>query len=391
MKTAPQIAMVAGEASSDLLAAYVLDGMQQQRPLIQSFGIGGTQMIQRGFQADWPSQKLAVHGYWDALIHYRELSSIRQQLIQRWSQTPPDLFVGCDAPDFNLGLELVLRRAGVPTVHFISPSIWAWRGERIKKIQQAVDLMLCLFPFEPAIYQNAGVKALYVGHPLASSIPLQPNPEQARQQIGLPAGQRVLAIMPGSRQGEMKRLGPVFIETAKQLQVRDRQLVFAVPLSDDALARSFEELLDKCHARHLNWFTVKPTLGAISSHRLIEASDAVLVASGTATLECALYKKPMVIAYRVAAPTYYLMKRMAYLPWIGLPNILLREFAVPEFVQAAATPEALSLACLKALDDEVYRESLKNKWQTLHEQLRRPTASLAADAILNLLDTHGKT
>ncbi|MFY8041786.1 MAG: lipid-A-disaccharide synthase, partial [Rhodoferax sp.] len=188
MKTAPQIAMVAGEASSDLLAAYVLEGIQQQRPLMRSIGIGGPQMVQRGFRADWPSQKLAVHGYWDALMHYHELSTIRQQLIQRWSQTPPDVFVGCDAPDFNLGLELALRRAGVPTVHFISPSIWAWRGERMKKIQKAVDLMLCLFPFEPALYEAAGVKALYVGHPLASSIPRQPEPEQARHELGLPFG-----------------------------------------------------------------------------------------------------------------------------------------------------------------------------------------------------------
>jgi lipid-A-disaccharide synthase len=389
MKTAPQIAMVAGEASSDLLAGYVLEGMQQQRPMLQSFGIGGPQMTQRGFHADWPSQKLAVHGYWDALMHYRELSRIRRELTQRWSRTRPDVFVGCDAPDFNLELELKLRRAGVPTVHFISPSIWAWRGERIKKIQQAVDLMLCLFPFEPALYEAAGVKAVYVGHPLASSIPLQPQPEQARQALGLPASQRILAIMPGSRLGEMKRLGPIFIETVKQLQTQDAKILFAIPLADAGLATYFEQLLDQHHARALNWFKLKPSPGVVVSHRLIEASDAVLVASGTATLECALYKKPMVIAYRVAALTYYLMKRMAYLPWIGLPNILLREFAVPEFVQEAAKPEALSAACLRALDDGAYRESLKNKWQTLHEQLTRPTASLAADAILNLVDAHG--
>jgi lipid-A-disaccharide synthase len=389
MKPAPQIAMVAGEASSDLLAAYVLQDMQQQYPLMQSFGIGGPRMTQFGFHAAWPSQKLAVHGYWDALLHYRELSTIRRKLIQRWTDHQPDVFVGCDAPDFNLGLELKLRRADVPTVHFISPSIWAWRGERMKKIQQAVDLMLCLFPFEPPIYQAAGVQALYVGHPLASHIPLQPQPEQARQELQLPADQRLLAIMPGSRLGEMKRLGPIFIETAKKLQAHDAKLIFAIPLTDETLASYFEQLLHEHHAHQLNWCKFKPRAGIVISHRLIEASDAVLVASGTATLECALYKKPMVIAYRVPGLTYALMKRKAYLPWIGLPNILLRQFAVPEFVQSAATPEALSEACLRALDDEVYRDRLKNKWFNLHEELRQPTASLAANAILNLVDQHG--
>lgn len=381
MTLASRIAMVAGEASSDLLAGCLLASLHQARPDIKAEGIGGPALQAQGFHAYWPSQKLAVHGYWDALLHYRELSGIRRKLAQRWITAPPDIFVGCDAPDFNLGLEQRLRSAGVPTVHFISPSVWAWRRRRIHQIQHAVDLMLCIFPFEPPLYAQAGIPALYVGHPLASIIPEQSQPAMARQTLNIPTHSRVLAMLPGSRVGEMKRLGPVFIQTALQLKIRDPQLTFVVPLADANLTAIFKELLDEYQAHHINWHLVQG-----QSHSVIEASDAVLVASGTATLECALYKKPMVIAYRVATLSYVLMKRMAYLPWIGLPNILLREFAVPEYVQGAATPDALRDACWKALNDEPYRASIEKKFSSLHQQLKRNTGEMAAHAILQLAD-----
>lgn len=369
-------AWVAGEVSSDLLASLVLRGMLAQRPDTRAYGIGGEHLVAAGFRADWPSSRLAVHGYWDALRRYRELSGIRQALACQLLAEPPDVFIGCDAPDFNLGLETRLRRAGIPTVHFISPSIWAWRASRIHKIRQAVNLMLCLFPFEPEIYERAGVPALFVGHPLASVIAERPDPAKARCFLGLDE-RMILAILPGSRLGEMRRLGPLFIETAKLIHASEPSVTLLVPFADVFLRKEFELLVVQHHAQHLPWRCVDG-----HSHEVIEASNAVLVASGTATLECALYKKPMVIAYKVARVSYMLMKHMAYLPWIGLPNILAREFLVPEFVQDDANPALMAQACLSALSDDSRRRHLEERFGEIHAALKRDTVQLAAQAIL---------
>lgn len=374
------LGLVAGETSSDLMASLVLQGIYQRHPNLHAAGIGGPYLQAQGFEAWWPSSKLAVHGYWDALLHYRELSGIRRELLKRWTQQAPQVFMGCDAPDFNLELEQQLRAKGIPTVHFISPSIWAWRAERMEKIRQAVDLMLCIFPFEVALYEKAGVAARYLGHPLASLIPPQPNAAAARVRLGFDHTTPLLALLPGSRRGEMKRLGPLFIQTAQQLAQAHARLEFVVPFSEPGLRAEFEKFLQHQQAQNLRWHLLDG-----QSHTAIEAADAVLVASGTATLECVLYQKPMVIAYRVAPLSYALMKRMAYLPWIGLPNILLRDFAVPEFIQHHATPAALAQACETALFDRSYQRALAARFAPLHAQLKRDTPGLAAQAVLELM------
>jgi lipid-A-disaccharide synthase len=380
---APEIAMVAGEPSGDLIAGLLLKALRSHMPDAAFSGIGGPCMQAQGFRIRTPMQALSVHGFLDALIHYREIKTIRDNYKRQLLIESPPVFIGTDAPDFNLGLELDLRRAGIPTVHFVSPSIWAWRGGRIKTIARAVDLMLCLFPFEQEIYERAGVSAEFVGHPLADVIPMTPDPASARTRLGLSKERQWLTLMPGSREGEMRRIGPVFIEAAVELARQDRELGFIAPMATLALHAQFEALVrthDPDHALHdrLQIFDGR-------SHDAIEACDAVLVASGTATLECALFKKPMVIGYRVGTFNYLLMKRLAYLPWIGLPNILLREFVVPELVQSECTPKALASALRLALDDGLNRANLTARFASLHQSLKCNTGESAAKAIVALL------
>jgi lipid-A-disaccharide synthase len=376
--------MVAGEASGDLLAGLLLDPLRQRVPGLAPFGIGGPRMVAGGFRADWPIDKLAVRGYVEVLRHYFEIAGIRRQLKQRLLSEPPAAFVGIDAPDFNLDLEAELRAAwrgqGRPVVHFIGPSIWAWRGKRIEKIARAVDHILVVFPFEEEIYREAGIAATYVGHPLADVIPMEPDRAAARRSLGLPDHSRVVALMPGSRLSEIAYMAEPFIDAAALLHRRDPQLRFLVPMSSLPARAAFEAI----RSSRQPGLALQIVDG--QSHTVLAAADAVLVASGTATLETALFKRPMVIAYKVHALTAMLMRRMGYIPWVGLPNILAREFVVPEFLQEAATPEALADAIVFQLDDEPNRLRLEARFRAMHETLRCDTGKRAATVIAGLLD-----
>ena len=378
------VSMVAGEASGDMLAALLLDGMRARWPQLQACGIGGPQMAQRGFDAWWPSEKLAVRGYVEVLRHYREIVGIRDQLRTRLLANPPDMFIGVDAPDFNLNLERDLKAAGIKTVHFISPSIWAWRAERVEKIRQSVDHVLCVFPFEVALLARQGIAATYVGHPLASVIPMHPDKAAARAQLGLRDDDRVVAVLPGSRQSEVKYLAPRFFEAValvQHAQVAIKIIVPAVP----ALLPAIE--LAARQAGVLN--QVQILTG--QSHTALAACDVTLIASGTATLEAALFKRPMVIAYNMNWLSWQIMRRKKLQPWVGLPNILCRDFVVPEFLQDAATPQALAHAVLGWLDAYATAPAkiaaLQQKFTTLHAELQRDTATIATDAIQKVLES----
>ncbi|HEX6019182.1 MAG TPA: lipid-A-disaccharide synthase, partial [Burkholderiaceae bacterium] len=339
---APQLAMVAGEASGDLLASLLLRGVHARWPGARAFGIGGTRMAAEQFDAWWPSDKLAVRGYFEVLRHYREIAGIRDALADRLLQARPDAFVGVDAPDFNLGLARRLREAGLRTIQFVCPSIWAWRAGRLKKIARAVDHVLCLFPFEPEILARGGVAATFVGHPLADEIPLQPPRATARAALGLGAGDTVVAVLPGSRRSEIEQIAPLFVRTIAVLNARRPGLRYLLPAAP-GLRRMLEPLLAQAAGAPLALLEGR-------SHEVLAACDVTLIASGTATLEAALFKRPMVIAYRMNALSWQIMSRMRLQPWVGLPNILSGEFVVPEFLQGDATPDALSRAVLQWLD-----------------------------------------
>jgi lipid-A-disaccharide synthase len=377
---APRLGMVAGEASGDLLATLLLGGLRQRWPALSAFGIGGPKMIEQGFEAWWPQHKLAVHGYADALRHYPELSGIRRQLAARLLHTRPDAFIGVDAPDFNLALEAKLKRAGIKTIHFVCPSIWAWRGGRIKRIARSVDHVLCLFPFEPELLQRADMAATYVGHPLADVIPLQPPRAEARQRLGLGEHEPVVALLPGSRAGEIRHIAPAFLQAAALLQRERPELRFVLPV-----APGLRQALDALIAQHAPGLVLQRLDGG--SHDALAACDLTLIASGTATLEAALFKRPMVIGYRMHGLSWQLMKRMSYQPWVGLPNILLREFVVPEFLQDACEPAALAEAVRMRLDDAAGSARLAERFTELHLLLRRDTARRATDAIAQILES----
>lgn len=375
-----RIAMVAGETSGDLLASHLIRAIRQQVPDAEFFGIGGPKMQAEGFDARWPSELLAVHGYVDALKRYRELSGIRRALLGQIRGERPAAFIGVDAPDFNLWLEGKVKDSGIPSIHFVSPSIWAWRGGRIKRIARSVSRMLCLFPFEPEIYEQAGVPVSYVGHPLADVFPLHPDRNAARQLLELPLEHRIVAMLPGSRQSEVRNLADTYIATAKQMVERDPGLCFLVPLATRETRAIFEEALHRNQALDL---PIRMLFGHAVEAMI--ASDVVLVASGTASLEAALLKRPMVITYRIGAWQYRLMKRMAYLPWVGLPNILCNEGLVPELLQDDATPEKLAAALDAWLNDPDRRAALEKRFAELHLTLRQNTAEKAAEAVLPYL------
>ncbi|SDP10068.1 lipid-A-disaccharide synthase [Rhodoferax sp. OV413] len=378
---APRIAMVAGEASGDLLAGLVLDGLRAHWPDLQSTGIGGPQMAKRGFQAAWPSDKLAVHGYnMDVFLRLYELINIRKQLRERLLQERPAAFIGVDAPDFNLGLEAALKAQGVPTVHFVCPSIWAWRADRVEKIRRAADHVLCIFPFEPALLAEHGIAATYVGHPLASVIPLNPDRAAARQKLGLGDGDDVVAILPGSRQSEIKYLALRFFQAAAQMLLARPAIKFVVP-AIPSLKQRIEAIATEAG------MAGRIQIVAGQSHTVLAACDVTLIASGTATLEAALFKRPMVIAYNMHWLSWKLMQRKQLQPWVGLPNILCADFVVPELLQDAATPQALAAATLQWLDAKGSAKitALEEKFTALHHTLQRDTAQLATDAIEKII------
>lgn len=375
-----RIAMVAGETSGDLLASHLIRALRQHLPDAEFFGIGGPKMEAEGFQVRWPSEMLAVHGYVDALKRYRELSAIRRELLAQLRSEQPTAFIGVDAPDFNIWLEGKLKAGGMPAIHFISPSIWAWRGGRIKRIARSVSHMLCLFPFEPELYRRAGVPVTYVGHPLADVLPLEPDRLAARRILEISPERKVVAMLPGSRESEVRNLAERFIRTAMVMAARDPELLFLVPLATRATREIFDTVRHRLQATEL-------PLRMLFGHAVdaMTAADVVLVASGTASLEAALLKRPMVISYRIGDWQYRLMKMLAYLPWVGLPNILCRESLVPELLQDDATPEKLAAALQAWLDDPAACEALAERFTRLHQQLRQDTAHKAAMAILPYL------
>ena len=386
----PKLACVAGEPSGDLLAAPVLSALNQIPDMagLEVYGIGGPRMQAEGMRSDWPMETLSVRGYVEAIKQLPAILKLRQELIQNLiGEGRPDVYLGIDAPDFNLGVELHLRKAGIPTLHLVSPSIWAWRAGRIKKISQAVERMLCIFPFETEIYDRAGVASTYVGHPLASEIPLEPNTNQAREKIiktlKLPSTGLdgvVIAVLPGSRGSEIELIAPVFFETMVLLaqRLQGQKLSFLIPVATPRLRSPLEELLLKTKNRHPD---VQIHLLDGMADEVLEASDVVLIASGTATLQAALWKKPMVISYKVPWLTAQIMKRQGYLPYVGLPNILCGEFVVPELLQDDATSEKLAQALIDWLNHPNKVTELKARFSQMHETLRRPTGLLVAQAV----------
>lgn len=377
--------MVAGEPSGDLLAARVIEGLKAHEPGLQFRGIGGPHMQDAGMALDYPMDALSVFGYIDALKQLPRLISIYHGFKKKTIAQAPSVFVGVDAPDFNLRLEEQLKKSGIPTVQFVSPSIWAWRYQRIEQIKRAVDHMLVLFPFEVDIYEKEGVPVTFVGHPLARQIPKSPDARAARIRLGLDPDKQVLAILPGSRKSELKALTRVFLQTAQKLHQKYPHLQFAVPLVNAARKQQFLELSKDITLPNLHLFDQAVANQPISRD-VMEACDAALLASGTASLEMALYKKPMVIAY-ILSPL--MVKIMAWksgqsaplLPWIGLPNILLREFAVPEHLQEEVTPEKLMASCVRALEDKAYIQATKAKFEDLYDTLAIDTPRLAAERI----------
>ncbi len=375
--------MVAGEASGDLLAGLVLDGLRTRWPDLQSSGIGGPQMAQRGFQAHWASERLAVHGYSiEVFKRVAGLLRIRKQLRERLLLERPGVFIGVDAPDFNLGLEAALKAQGIPTVHFVCPSIWAWRADRVQKIRRAADHVLCIFPFEPALLAQHGIAATYVGHPLANLIPLEPDRAAARAKLGLAPDARLVAILPGSRKSEVEYLALRFFQAAALMQQAYPAMQFVVPAMPTLRAR-IEALAAQAG------MAGRIQIVAGQSHTVLAACDATLIASGTATLEAALFKRPMVIAYNMHWLSWKLMQRKQLQPWVGLPNILSGEFVVPELLQDHATPQALADAMLQwfdAMDREPAKiTALQNRFLALHHTLLRDTSTLATDAIEKIL------
>ena len=375
-----RIAMVAGEASGDQLASHLIAALKRHLPGAEFFGIGGPKMAAQGFDAWWPLEKLAVRGYAEVFKHYWEITGIRRSLKKRLLADPPDVFIGVDAPDFNLDLERGLKRRGIPAVHYVGPSIWAWRGKRIHKIARSVSHMLCLFPFEPPLYKAQGIPVTYVGHPVADMAPLEVSRQAAREKLELPQDQPIFALLPGSRQSELQFMAETFIETAKRIHARMPRALFLVPLATRETRLLFETALYNQGATELPF---RLLFG--HAHDAMAAADTVLVASGTATLEAALLKRPMVIAYRMAPFSWRLMKRMKYQPWVGLPNILAGRFVVPEFLQEDATPDNLAQALFNLQTDMLVRERIEAEFARMHLELKQDTAAKAAAAILSCL------
>jgi lipid-A-disaccharide synthase len=385
------VGLVAGEPSGDLIASQVVVGLQSARPGIDVAGIGGPALRAQSMNIWHPMDALSVFGYVDALKNLPRLYRIFKDVESRFLANPPSVFVGVDAPDFNLRLEHRLKARGISTVHFVSPSIWAWRYERIHRIRQAVSHMLVLFPFELEIYEREGIAATYVGHPLADKIPMVPDQARARNALGIDPDAKVIAILPGSRRSEIEWMTPRFLEAAAKLQARDREFHFVIPMVNAARRAQFDNIAAAFRLRHLHVLDAahaEPSMPV--SWQALQACDMALVASGTATLEAALFKRPMVISY-VLSP--WMRRLMAWksgqtgpsLPWVGLPNVLAQSFVVPELLQDDATPEKLFDTTWQLWEDEQKRRSIADRFIQLHETLRCDTATKASQAILDVM------
>ncbi|SDJ57556.1 lipid-A-disaccharide synthase [Microbulbifer yueqingensis] len=373
-----RIGMVAGEMSGDILGAGLVAEMRSRFPGLQVEGIAGPRMLSRGARSLFPMERLSVMGLVEPLKRLPELLRIRRTLRDHFLQDPPDVFIGIDSPDFNLSLEESLKQAGIPTVHYVSPSVWAWRRGRIKKIARAVNHMLALLPFEAEFYREHEVPVSFVGHPLADEIPLEPDSLSARRQLGFEPEDRVIALLPGSRGGEVRLLGPLFLQTARWCRQRRPELKFVLPAANEARHAELAAMLE-------GYADLDVTLLQGESHTALAAADNVLIASGTATLETMLLKKPMVVAYKMARLSYAIFSRMLQTPWVALPNLLAQRELVPEILQDDATPEALGAALLQYFDDPLLYDQLQREFTELHQQLRRNASSRAADAICGLL------
>jgi lipid-A-disaccharide synthase len=381
MTGAPVVGLVAGETSGDLLGAHLVDALRSRRPDLRFTGIAGPRMLASGVTALFPMEKLAVRGYVEVLRHYLEIVSIRRQLTRHFLRQPPAVFIGIDAPDFNLDVELALKQAGIPAIHYVGPSIWAWRGERIHKIKRAVDRVLTLFPFEADIYTKAGVPVSYVGHPLADMLHGYPSQIQTRAQLNLPLDAPVVALLPGSRVSELQSMARLFVETARCIRAAVPSARFVVPLVNQEIRILFER---EMAIGEMNFLMLDGR-----SHDAIAASDVVLVASGTATLETALLQRPMVITYRMPRMSWWMMNSRRYQPYVGLPNILAGEFVVPELLQDDATPGNLAKAVVDLLNDAPRRERIRQRFSSMLTDLRQNTAQKAADAVMPYLKSAG--
>jgi lipid-A-disaccharide synthase len=376
-----RLALVAGEPSGDLLAASLLGGLAERLPATtQYFGIGGPRMSAQGFDAHWPMDTLTVRGLVEPLTRLPDILRVRSELKHQLLADPPHAFVGIDSSGFNFSVEPALREAGIPTIHFNCPTIWAWRGWRIKKIAKAVDHMLCLYPFEKAILEKAGVSASYVGHPLADEIPLEPDVPGARAALGLASGGPIIAVLPGSRRSEIKLIGPTFFKAMELMQAREPGVRFVMPAATPVIREMLQPLVEA----HPN---LALTIVDGQAQLAMTAADALLVKSGTVTLEAALLKKPMVISYKVPWLEGQIMRHMGYLPYVGLPNILAGRFVVPEILQHFATPEALADATLTQLRDDANRRTLTEIFTEMHHALRQNTAQRAAEAVVRVIES----
>ncbi|HEY9530223.1 MAG TPA: lipid-A-disaccharide synthase [Burkholderiales bacterium] len=376
-----RVGMVAGEASGDLLGAHLIAALKARRPGMLFAGIGGPRMLAEGFETLYPMEKLSVRGYAEVLRNYAEIMGIRRRLAKALIGERPDLFIGVDSGDFNLGLERRLRNAGIPTIHYVSPSVWAWRGWRVKRIARSVSRILVMFPFEAPLYEKAGVPVTYVGHPLADVIPQQPSKQEARDALRLPAKKLIVALLPGSRRSELHYMASAFVLAAHRFRQEMSEVHFVVPMVTRATRDMFEAALHQQNRKDLPL-----TLLFGHSHEALAAADMALVASGTATLETALFKTPMVIVYRQSPITWRLMRSMLYLPYIGMPNILAGERLVPELLQDDANPVALAGALLKLWRDEAARERQVARFHDFHHLLRQNTAQKAADAVMQVIE-----
>lgn len=379
----PKIAIVAGEASGDLLGGHLLNALNKERQDLTYFGIAGPKMMREGAKSLFPIEKLSIRGYFEVIKHLPGLLKLRRNLLKQILAEKPDVFIGIDAPDFNFWLEKKIKKHGIPTIHYVSPSIWAWRGGRIKKIKRAVTHMLALFPFEPALYEAVDVPVTYVGHPLADELPIKPSKTAARSMLKLEHDEFIVAMLPGSRQSEVQQHAELFVRTAVLMSNHHKKAKFLVPLITRETRNIFEKALEK--VTHQANIVLNMHLLYSHAHDAMEAADFVIVASGTATLEAALLKRPMIITYRMPQISWWLLKPMHYLPYVGLPNILSKRFIVPELLQSNATPEKLSETMNTLLANTNSLKEIEQEFIDIHHQLKQGSAKRAAEVILSYL------
>jgi len=377
MKT---IAIVAGESSGDLLGSHLIRSLKSSRSDLKFIGIAGPKMMKEGAVSLFLMEELSVRGYFEAIRKLFHLIQLRKNLLNQILNQKPDLFIGVDAPDFNFWIERQLKKKGIPVIHYVSPSIWAWRGNRLRKIKKSIDHMLTIFPFEKNIYSKANIQATFVGHPLAEMIPLYSNKKKAQDKLKIIKATKVIALLPGSRQGEVTWHAQLLIDSALEISKRVRDIKFLVPLPTRETYDIFSKTLFKNTHAELD---IQLLVGHASD--AINAADLVIVASGTATLETALYKKPMIVIYKMSSISWQILKRMRYLPFVSLPNILLNKFIVPELLQSDATSDNISSKAIEILKNAPYRKNLLIQFTKIHHQLKQNTSDRLSKVILKFI------